>query len=70
MRNLQNEFYYKNLLQIKIAEFITEVTEGDNELGYLSENIDGNMTEAAWLILKQSIDTSDLFESEGMLIKI
>ena len=67
MENLQNEFYYKSLLQNKIAAFLEEVTLEDNELGYISDNMVSNMTEAAWLVLKQNVDTNRYFEKEGML---
>lgn len=67
MENLQNEFYYKSLLQKKITEFIEEVTQDDNELGWISENMEITMTEAAWLIVKQNVDTNNYFKKEGML---
>jgi hypothetical protein len=67
MDNLQNEYYYKNLLSVKMSEFIEEITQDDNELGWISENMESNMTEAAWLIVKQNVDTNNYFKKEDML---
>jgi hypothetical protein len=67
MTNIQNEFYYKSLLHNKIEKFINEVTKDDNELGWISNNMVANMTEAAWLVIKQSIDLTDYLETEGVV---
>jgi len=61
---MQNEFYYKSKLNNAISKFIEEITLDDNELGFISENMTLIMTEAAWLIVKQSVDTNDYFNSE------
>ena len=60
----QNDYYYKKLLQNKIDEFLAEVTQDENELGYISENMNINMTEAAWLIIKQNFDTNKYFNEQ------
>jgi len=64
MSNLQNEFYYKSLLVRKIEEFVSDITSEENELGYISENMVSHMTESAWLILKQNVDTNEYFNKE------
>lgn len=67
MENLQNEYYYKSLLSNAISKFIDKITVDENELGYISENMISHMTEAAWLILKQSVDTNIYFKKENLL---
>lgn len=61
---MQNEFYYKSLLANAINKVMEEITNDENELGYISENMTAHMTEAAFLILKQNMDTNEYFNKE------
>lgn len=65
---MQNEYYLKAQLAAKISEFIEEEC-GDGDFKYISENMESHMVEAAWLIVKQNIDTNNFLEKEGFLEK-
>lgn len=60
----QNEFYYKARLNKAIGKWLDEITNDDNDLGYLPEEIVNTMTDAAWLIIKANKDCNNYFEKE------
>jgi len=51
----------------KMEEFIDEVGSEDNNLGYLPNNIDSLMSNAAFEILLAVNATNQLMEEEGLL---
>ncbi len=61
---MQNEYYYKLKLASVIDKFVNEITNEDNELGWIPEQLVNNMTEAAWLILKQNAETNQFIETQ------
>lgn len=67
MATSQNEFYYKANLKKAINLWLNKITSDDNDLGYISDNIVDNMTEAAWLIIKQNKDLNNYFEGQQMI---
>jgi hypothetical protein len=60
----QNEFYYKAELKKAISKWLQKITSDDNDLGYIPDEIEDNMTEAAWLIMKANKDCNNYFEKE------
>ena len=60
MSVLEKEYQYKHLLFEKISKFVCEITLKDHEIGIISNNMIHNMTEAAWLIVKQNIDSNEI----------
>lgn len=63
----QNDFKHKSILQEKIAAAIEEITMEDNDFGWMPDNVEITMTEAAWLILEQNRQLNNWLESQGYL---
>lgn len=61
---MQNEYHYKKKLESAIDKFINQITNEDNELGWIPDGLVMNMTEAAWLILKQNIESNKFIEQQ------
>jgi hypothetical protein len=61
MKIIKQENQLKALLEKKMDQFITELEAKGlrGELGILSENLEIHMAEAAYLILKQNVDTEE-----------
>ena len=64
---MQNEYHYKLKLKTAISKFLESITQDDNELGYIPSEMENNMTEAAWLILKQNYNLNKVLESENIV---
>lgn len=57
---MENEYYYKHELEKAIDKVVAEIAEDNaSNLGWVPENMVRNMTEAAWLILKQSKESGE-----------
>lgn len=54
-------------LSEKIEEFINIVTSKDNNLGWLPENIESLMSNAAFEILLTAVATSEYMEEQDLL---
>jgi len=50
-----------------MEEFITEATETDNNIGYVPENIETLMADAAFAVLQSVTSTNQYFKDENML---
>ena len=50
-----------------MEEFITEATEKDNNIGYVPENIETLMADAAFAVLKSVTATNQYLKDENML---
>lgn len=59
---MQNEYYYKLKLGKLIDKYLDDITSEDNELGWIPDEMSKNMAEAAWLILKQNVETNEFIE--------
>lgn len=57
----------KSKLTEKIEEFINIVTSKDNNLGWLPENIESLMSNAAFEILLTAVATSEYMEEQDLL---
>ncbi len=57
----------KSKLTEKIEEFINTVTSKDNNLGWLPENIESLMSNAAFEILLTAVATSEYMEEQDLL---
>lgn len=64
---MQNEYHYKLKLEKAINKWLESITQDDNELGYMPEEMVKNMTEAAWLVIKQNHDLNQYFLSENII---
>lgn len=64
---MQNEYYFKSILRKKISEATEQMFTDNHDMGWIPENIEDGMTEAAWLILSQNKATNDWLEKEGHL---
>lgn len=63
----QSEYHYKAGLKSAIDKWLDKVTINDNDLGYIPDELVDNMTEAAWLIIKQNKDLNNYLEQQNML---
>lgn len=50
-----------------MEEFINEVTETDNNIGFLPENIETLMADAAFAVLQAVTATNQYFKDQNML---
>jgi len=66
MTSLEKE-QLKVKLSEKMEEFITEATETDNNIGYVPENIETLMADAAFAVLQSVTSTNQYFKDENML---
>lgn len=51
----------------KMNEFIYEVTQNDNEIGFVPKNIEVLMSDAAFAVLQSVTATNQYFKDENML---
>ena len=51
----------------RMEAFITEITERDNNLGYLPENIESQMTDAAFAVLYAVVETNEYLKREDLI---
>lgn len=57
----------KGRLLAAIEKWLLQETSTDNNIGYIPENIEVLMTNAAFMILEATNATNDYFEKEEML---
>mgnify|MGYP000725311494 CR=1 FL=1 len=57
----------KGKLTEKIAEFIDSATVEENNIGYVPEDIESLMADAAFAVLETATATNDYFKNEDML---
>ena len=57
----------KGKLTIKISEFIDEATENENNIGYVPEDIESLMADAAFAVLETVTATNDYLKKERLL---
>ena len=50
-----------------IGKFLDKELGKDHNIGFVPENIDSLMTEAAFSVLMLNVELNDFFENEGML---
>lgn len=51
----------------KMGEFIEELTEDYNEIGYIPDNIEALMSDAAFAVLQTVTATNQYFKDDEML---
>ena len=66
MTTLEKE-QLKAKLTEKMNEFITEAAQDDNEIGYVPENIEALMSDAAFSVLQTVTATNQYFKDQDML---
>jgi uncharacterized membrane-anchored protein len=66
MTTLEKE-QLKAKLTEKMSEFIEEVTHDYNEIGYVPENIEALMSDAAFSVLQTATATNQYFKDQDML---
>lgn len=66
MKSLEKE-KLKIKLSEKMEEFITEATETDNNIGYVPENIETLMADAAFAVLQSVTATNQYLKDKNML---
>ena len=66
MTTLEKE-QLKAKLTEKMNEFIEEVTQDDNEIGWLPDNIDSLMSDAAFSVIQTVTVTNQYFKDQDML---
>ncbi len=59
--------YYRNELERQMEKFVEAELGDDHEFGYLSENLQRRMADAAWTVLLQNKEVNDYFKEQGML---
>jgi len=62
-----NDYKFKDILKSKIAEAVEEMTADDNDFGWLPDDVEVTMAEAAWLILYQNRNLNIWLTSQGYL---
>jgi hypothetical protein len=62
-----NDYRLKEILRAKISEAIEEMTEGDNDFGWLPDNTEATMTEVAFLILEHGRNLNEWLTKENLL---
>jgi hypothetical protein len=62
-----NDYKLKDCLRQKIAEAIEEMTADDNYFGWIPDDVEVTMTEAAWLILEQNRQLNNWLKDQGYL---
>lgn len=63
---MQNEYYYLSCLESKMDDFINE-EYADSNFGYLPDNIQKRMAEAAYAVLKNNHELNQYLEREGII---
>jgi hypothetical protein len=63
---MNNEYYYLNELKLKMEQFIEDEC-GENEFGYLPDNLGKRMAEAAFAVLQNNKEVTDYLQREGQL---
>ena len=66
MTTLEKEQLKAELTE-KMSEFIEVVTQDDNEIGWLPDNIDSLMSDAAFAVLQTVTATNQYFKEQDML---
>lgn len=66
MTTLEKE-QLKAKLTEKMNEFIEEVTQDDNEIGWIPDNIEALMSDAAFSVLQTVTATNQYFKDNEML---
>ena len=66
MTSLEKE-QLKAKLTEKMNEFIEDVTQNDNEIGWIPENIEALMSDAAFSVLQTVTATNQYFKDNEML---
>ena len=66
MTTLEKE-QLKAKLTEKMNEFIEDVTHNDNEIGWLPDNIEALMSDAAFSVLQTVTATNQYFKDNDML---
>ena len=66
MTTLEKE-QLKAKLTEKMNEFIEEVTQDDTEIGWLPDNIDSLMSDAAFSVIQTVTATNQYFKDNDML---
>lgn len=61
------DYKFKDILRGKISEAIEEITEGDNDFGWISDGIEVTMTEAAYLILEHNRELNNWLKKQDYL---
>lgn len=61
------DYKLKDILRTKISEAIEEMTQDDNDFGWMPDNIEVTMTEAAWLIIENNRQLNEWLKNEGYL---
>lgn len=61
------DYKLKEILRAKMAEAIEEMTQDDNDFGWMPDNIEITMTEAAWLIVENNRQLNQWLEAQGYL---
>jgi len=62
-----NAYRLKEILRSKISEAVEEMTEGDNDFGWIPDDVEVTMTEAAWLIIEHGRQLNVWLNSQGYL---
>jgi hypothetical protein len=62
-----NDYKLKDILKSKIAEAMEEMTQDDNDFGWIPDDIEITMTEAAWLILEHNKQLNQWLTGQGYL---
>lgn len=62
-----NDYKAKDILRNKISQAIEELTQDDNDFGWLPDNVEVTMTEAAWLIIEHNRQLNEWLKEQGYL---
>jgi len=57
----------KHRLNMVISDFIVEETSGDNNIGWIPDNMDRMMTDAAFSVMEAVTATNEFMERENLL---
>ena len=64
---IKEKLEIKSRLIQAMSDFITKETEDDNGIGYIPNNIESIMADAAFSVLETVVETNKFFEEQGML---
>lgn len=65
---MKNSHYYKNELETVIDEWLDKMTEDPlHPFKWIGNNLSSNMMEAAFAVLKGSVDVQEFLEQENLM---
>lgn len=64
---MENEYYLLYSIEHAIKKVIEKETKNDTDFGYLANNIERRMAEAAFAVFKASYELNEFLKSENSL---